>query len=271
MTRKEFLRTVALGVPGLLCGAALPAWPGEADPCKGSVKGEISRGAAPSEPWKWSIEAFHYETYGKKVQCLVCPNRCMLSPGDRSICHSRVNIGGRLYSLAYGNACAVHIDPIEKKPLNHFHPGTSVFSIASAGCNLRCLNCQNWEVSQRRPEELRHEELFPEAVVETASENNAPSIAYTYSEPVTFYEYMFETARLAREAGIRNVLVSNGYINRKPLESLAEYLDAANINLKSFKDRIYQCLNGGRLEPVLRTLRTLHERGVWLEITTLVV
>jgi pyruvate formate lyase activating enzyme len=114
-------------------------------------------------------------------------------------------------------------------------------------------------------------ELFPQAVVETASENNAPSIAYTYSEPVTFYEYMFETARLAREAGIRNVLVSNGYINRKPLENLAEYLDAANINLKSFEDRIYQCLNGGRLEPVLRTLRTLHERGVWLEITTLVV
>ncbi len=271
MTRKEFLRTVALGVPGLLCASTLPARAMERSPCRGSVKGEIFKGEAPAEPWKWSVEAFHYASYGSKVQCLVCPNRCMLSPGDRSICRSRVNIDGKLYSLAYGNPCAVNVDPIEKKPLNHFLPGTPVFSIAAAGCNLRCLNCQNWTISQRRPEEVRHTELFPEAVVRAAAERGAPSIAYTYSEAVTFYEYMFDTARLAREAGIKNVLVSNGYINQGPLEDLAEYLDGANINLKSFEDSIYRCLNGGALEPVLRTLRTLHERGVWLEITTLVV
>jgi pyruvate formate lyase activating enzyme len=165
----------------------------------------------------------------------------------------------------------VHIDPIEKKPLNHFYPGTPVFSIATTGCNLRCLNCQNWEISQRRPEDVRHTELFPREVVEKAEQHNTFSIAYTYSEAITYYEYMFDTAKCARDASIKNVLVSNGYINRDPLVRLSQYLDGANINLKSFEDGIYACLNGGRLDPVLRTLKILHEQDVWFEITTLVV
>jgi len=236
-----------------------------------SIKGQIFKKDAPEKPWRWSMEGFNYASDGATVQCQICPNRCVLEPGDRSICRSKVNIGGKLYSLTYGNPCSVHVDPIEKKPLNHFHPRSLVFSIATTGCNFRCLNCQNWEISQRKPEEVTHAELFPRDVVNEAKKRDIPSIAYTYSEPITYYEYMYDTSRLAREAGIYNVLVSNGYINPTPLRNLCRYLDGANVNLKSFDDAIYQRLNGGSLYPVLKTFQTLHAEGVWFEMTTLVV
>jgi pyruvate formate lyase activating enzyme len=268
MTRKEFLKTLGLGVSGVFCaGTGLCLGQTRAE----SIQGEIFRKDGPTKPWKWSIEGFYYTSDGKNVQCQVCPNLCLLEPGDRSVCRSKVNIDGKLYSLAYGNPCAVHVDPIEKKPLHHFHPGTAIFSIAAAGCNLRCLNCQNWEISQRKPEEVQHTEMFPQEVVRAALKTESPSIAYTYSEAVTYYEYMLDTARLAKEAGLKNVLVSNGYINREPLLELCKVLDGANINLKSFDDRLYRSLNGGTLKPVLNTLKILREQGVWFEITTLVV
>ncbi len=272
MTRKEFLKSVGMaGASLLLCGTQGYAfWPAKNDKGK-SVKGHIFKNDAPSKPWKWSIEAFHYTSSGRKVQCQVCPNRCTLSPGDRSICRSKVNIGGKLYSLTYGNPCSVNVDPIEKKPLNHFYPGTSILSIATTGCNFRCLNCQNWEISQKKPEEVRHTELFPADVVKTAKRGRTPSIAFTYSEAITYYEYTYDTAKLAREAGLKNVLVSNGYINRGPLLQLAKYIDGANINLKSFDNNLYLTLNGGTLQPVLETFKTLHQEGVWFEMTTLVV
>jgi pyruvate formate lyase activating enzyme len=270
ITRKEFLKSIGIGASALLwAGPGYCLWP--ADNTEKSVKGTIFKNDAPSRPWKWSIEGFHYESHGDNVQCQVCPNRCRLSPGDRSICRSKVNIGGKLYSLAYGNPCSVSIDPIEKKPLNHFFPGTSIFSIAAAGCNFRCLNCQNWEISQRRPEDIDHIELFPPVVVREAKRREIPSIAYTYSEPISYYEYMYDTSKRAREAGIKNVMVSNGYINEDPLRELARYIDGANINLKAFDDGIYQSLNGGTLQPVLNTFKTLHEEGVWFEMTNLVV
>ena len=274
ITRKEFLKYTGVGVSALFCasqGYAFSPFSHNNEDRDKSVKGHIFKNDAPSKPWKWSIEAFHYASDGTNVQCQVCPNRCILAPGDRSICRSRVNIGGKLYSLAYGNPCAKHVDPIEKKPLNHFYPGTSIFSIATTGCNFRCLNCQNWEISQRRPEDVRHGELFPADVVKEAKKRETPSIAYTYSEAITYYEYMYNTATLAREAGLKNVLVSNGYINKGPLLELARYIDGANINLKSFDNRIYKCLNGGTLQPVLNTFKTLHKEGVWFEITTLVI
>jgi pyruvate formate lyase activating enzyme len=165
----------------------------------------------------------------------------------------------------------MHVDPIEKKPLYHFYPSTQVFSIATTGCNFRCLNCQNWEISQAKPEDVRFEELFPEDVVKAAMERGTPSIAFTYSEAVTYYEYMYDTAKRAREQGIKNVWVSNGYINTKPLSELIVYLDGANVNLKSFDDAIYLKLNGGTLKPVLDTFRQLHASSVWFEMTTLVV
>jgi pyruvate formate lyase activating enzyme len=271
MTRKEFMQTLGLGAAALLCaGQGYGFSWGKGDQGKG-VAGHIFKNDAPSKPWKWSIEAFHYASDGTHVECQICPNRCILAPGDRSVCRSRVNIGGKLYSLAYGNPCTVHVDPIEKKPLNHFYPGSSIFSIATTGCNFRCLNCQNWEISQKKPEEVHSDEMFPSEVVRETVKRGAPSIAYTYSEAITYYEYMYDTSKLAREKGLRNVLVSNGYINKGPLLKLLRYLDAANINLKSFDDHIYRSLNGGTLQPVLDTFKTFHQEGVWFEMTTLVV
>ena len=272
MTRKEFLRSVGIGLSALLCARPSDGLASDARNERKSIRGRIFRKDGPVKAWKWSHEAFDYVSdAGGRVQCGICPNRCILGPGDRSVCRSRVNIDGKLYSLAYGNPCAVHVDPIEKKPLNHFYPATSVFSIATTGCNFRCLNCQNYEISQRKPEDVRHAELFPAEVVEAAIEKETPSIAYTYSEAITFYEYTYDTAEQARAAGLKNVLVSNGYINQDPLLRLCGYLDGANINLKSFDDHIYRCLNGGTLQPVLNTFKTLHQQDVWFEMTTLIV
>jgi len=207
----------------------------------------------------------------KGVRCLICPNQCTLTEGNESICRTKVAKDGKLYTLAYGNPCSLHIDPIEKKPLFHFFPGSRSYSVAIAGCTLACMNCQNWEISQVSPRETRNYDLFPEALVKEAVSSSAKSIAYTYSEPVAFYEYMYDSAKIARDRGIKNVLVSNGYVNEKPLRELAVYIDGANINLKSFSEDIYRELNGGHLAPILRTLKILHEMGVWLEITNLVV
>ena len=272
MTRKEFLRLAGIGVSAFVCTGGVPfVFPGSAGAGGKSIKGSIFKGDAPEEPGRWSTEGHHYATDGKTVQCQVCPNRCVLEPGDRSICRSKVNIRGKLYSLAYGNPCSANLDPIEKKPLFHFHPRTSILSIATTGCNFRCLNCQNWEISQKKPEEVHHGELFPDEVAAKAKEAGSPSIAYTYSEPITFYEYVYDTAVKAKEQGLKNVLVSNGYINQGPLVKLCGVVDAANVNLKSFEDEIYRCLNGGTLRPVLETFKTLHTQGVWFEMTTLVV
>jgi len=236
------------------------------------IRGKVFKGDAPPKMWKWSHEAFLYKKLdNNKVRCGICPNRCMMSPGDRSVCRSRVNMDGILYTLTYGNPCSVNIDPIEKKPLFHFKPRTKAFSIATTGCNFRCLNCQNWEISQAKPHEVRHVELYPADVIDAVLRYDTPSIAYTYSEPITFFEYMIDTARLARENGVHNLLISNGYINRKPLLELCKVLDGANVNLKSLSDDIYRKLNGGRLQPVLNTFKTLHEQGVHFEMTNLVV
>jgi len=220
---------------------------------------------------RFSKESPYYIVTPKGVRCQICPNQCTLTEGNESICRTKVAVDGKLYTIAYGNPCSKHVDPIEKKPLFHFYPSSRSFSVAIAGCNLACLNCQNWEISQVSPRETRNFDLFPDALVEEAIANGALSIAYTYSEPIAFYEYMFDSARLARKRGIKNVLVSNGYINEKPLRDLAVYIDGANINLKSFSEETYQKLNGGNLAPILRTLKILHEMGVWLEITNLII
>ncbi len=273
-SRRQFLYCGA----GLLCSAvsAQAFWPftenkgmaaGPAD-----IRGHVFKGDAPKTLWKWSHEGFLYTKLNNKVvMCGICPNRCLLSPGDRSVCRSKVNMDGILYSLTYGNPCSVNVDPIEKKPLYHFRPQSNAFSIATAGCNFRCLNCQNWEISQAKPNEVRHYELFPAEVVKAAQQSKCLSIAYTYSEAVTFFEYMIDTARLARKNRVFNLWISNGFINREPLLALCKVLDAANVNLKSYSDAIYRKLNGGRLQPVLDTFKTLREQGVHFEMTNLVV
>ena len=175
------------------------------------------------------------------------------------------------FAIAYGNPNTLHVDPIEKKPLFHFLPGTRAYSIATAGCTMACLNCQNWEISQVSPADTTNYDLFPAKVIEEAVKNNTKSIAYTYAEPIAFYDYTLDTCKIARAKGLKNLLISNGYINEKPLRELAKYTDAANINLKSYDDDIYVRLNGGRLQPILETLKILKEENVWLEITNLIV
>jgi len=274
ISRRQFISCSAV-----LLGAAVSspaAWPFGATLCEAAVtddiRGKVFRGDAPKQLWKWSHEGFLYKKLkNDKVVCGICPNHCVLAPGDRSVCRSKVNVDGTLYSLTYGNPCAVNTDPIEKKPLFHFIPRTKSFSVATTGCNFRCLNCQNYEISQAKPEEVTNYELFPPDVVKEARRAGADSIAYTYSEPITFFEYMLDTARAARANGLKNVWVSNAYINEKPLLELCKVLDGATLNLKSFNDDIYRKLNGGRLNPVLNTFKTLHEQGVHFEMINLVV
>jgi pyruvate formate lyase activating enzyme len=265
LTKREFMKLCCLGLGGCALGFT------RSGPWLDS--GGVFPGIALEDegPGKWSKEALFYEAQGDAVQCLKCPHGCLLQPDELGICRNRLNYRGKLYSIAYGNPCAVHVDPIEKKPFFHFLPSTRAFSIAAAGCNLRCLNCQNWEISQISPRESQNIDLMPERVVEECVKIGCESIAYTYSEPTTFYEYALDTAVVARRQGIRNVLKSSGYINEAPLRKLCGVLDAANIDLKSFDERVYWELNGATLQPVLRTLKVIREEGVWLEITNLVI
>jgi len=213
----------------------------------------------------------YQEETARGIMCRICPNECVLKEGELSKCNNRKVHNSKLYTMAYGNPCSVNIDPVEKKPLYHFLPGSKAFSIATAGCNLVCLNCQNWTISQTSPDKTRNIDLMPEAVVEESIKNKCESIAYTYSEPVTFYEYVFETATLARNSGIKNIFKSNGYINREPLKKLCTVIDAANIDLKAFSEGTYLKLTGGKLQPVLDSLKIIKDSGVWLEITNLII
>jgi len=213
----------------------------------------------------------YQEETPRGIMCRICPNECVLKEGEVSKCNNRKVHNSRLYTMSYGNPCSINIDPVEKKPLYHFYPGTRAYSIATAGCNLVCLNCQNWTISQTGPDKTRNYDLMPEMVVNEAIKSSCKSIAYTYSEPVTFYEYTYETAVLAKRSGIKNIVKSNGYINPEPLKKLCSVIDAANIDLKSFNETTYLKLSGAKLQPVLDSLKIYKDSGVWLEITNLIV
>ena len=206
-----------------------------------------------------------------KVECQLCPHHCHIAKGKTGICRSRRNQSGVLISEVYAKPCALAIDPIEKKPLYHFHPGTTCLSLACTGCNFRCLNCQNHDISQAAPADTDHYNLTPEAVVALCQKHHCPGIAYTYTEPLTYLEYITDCARLAHEAGLWNILVTAGYVCQKPLLDLLPYLDAANIDLKSFSDAIYNRVSGGHLQPVLDTILAMRDAGVWIELTNLVI
>jgi pyruvate formate lyase activating enzyme len=206
-----------------------------------------------------------------RVQCLLCPHECLLANKQTGLCKARRNIEGTLRSLVYARAVSANVDPIEKKPLFHFLPGSKSFSIATAGCNFSCRFCQNWQISQSRPEDLDSFYFPPQEVVEKALENNCQSIAYTYNEPTIFYEYMLDCAKLAREKGLCNVPVTACYINPEPLKELCQYIDGAHCDLKGFSDEFYRKYCSGKLEPVLNTIKTLKQNGVWIEIINLVI
>jgi pyruvate formate lyase activating enzyme len=220
-------------------------------------------------------EAGFYEKLTEaQVQCHLCAHECTIDPGKRGLCHVRENREGMLYSLVYGRVVAENLDPIEKKPLFHFLPGSRSYSIATAGCNFMCLHCQNYDISQfpRRHEgRIPGDPRTPEMIVEAARINRASTISYTYTEPTIFMEFALDTARLAREQGIRNVFVSNGFMTEVSATALAELIDADNIDLKSFRDDFYRKICKARLQPVLDTIERLKKSGVWVEVTTLVI
>lgn len=205
------------------------------------------------------------------VECQLCPRQCRLAPQERGDCRVRFNYKGELHTLVYGKACSLNIDPIEKKPMYHFLPGTSILSVATAGCNLHCTYCQNWEISQSNPEDLNNHDLPPEKLVAGAIAYRCPSIAYTYSDPIIFYEYAERTASLGRDKGLHNILVTAGYINEEPLRRLCQVVDGANVDLKGFTESFYREVCAGTLKPVLRSLEIMREEGIILEITNLIV
>lgn len=205
------------------------------------------------------------------VECQICPKLCRIEPGQSGECRIRVNIDGRLRAVTYGYPSALHIDPIEKKPLFHFRPSTQILSVATCGCNLHCKNCQNWQLSQGNPEEMDTFALPPGDLVALALRERCPSIAYTYSDPVVFFEYALDSARLARERELANVLVTAGYANAAPMRELFGCCDAANIDLKFFDDRLYRQICGGQLAPVLSFIVLAKEMGLWVELTHLVI
>ena len=218
------------------------------------------------------VECRYYQKLeGGVVECLLCPHHCRITDGKTGICGSRRNHAGRLISEVYAKPCSLAIDPIEKKPLYHFHPGTKCLSIACTGCNFRCLNCQNHDISQASPYEVGHYYLQPNDVVALCLKHQCPGIAYTYTEPLTYIEYIADTARLAHDAGLWNILVTAGYVCQQPLADLLPFIDAANIDLKSFSDDIYRKVSGGRLSTVLNTILAMKQAGVWIELTNLVI
>ncbi len=217
-------------------------------------------------------EALYYITLkNNKVKCNLCPFNCIIKPNHFGNCNARKNINGKLYSLVYGKPASVAIDPIEKKPLYHFYPGSYSLSIGTFGCNLHCLNCQNYDISQSKADKFLGKEIMPEKLVEIAIEKGCKSIAYTYNEPTIFYEYVIETAKLAKKKGLKNIMVTNGFINTKPLKRLYKFIDGANIDLKSIKDEFYRKICFARLQPVLEAIKEIKKIGSWIEITNLII
>ncbi|OGC12339.1 AmmeMemoRadiSam system radical SAM enzyme [candidate division WOR-1 bacterium RIFOXYA12_FULL_52_29] len=216
---------------------------------------------------------FYKKLEDQKVKCELCPHHCLISDRGRGICGVRENQGGELISLVYGKLVSAQIDPIEKKPLFHFLPGSTTYSIATVGCNFRCDFCQNFGISQspRDKKVIVGQETSPEQIVEAALESKTLSISYTYTEPTIYYEYALDCAKLAREKGLKNIFITNGYIDPAPLEAIAPYLDAANIDLKSFRDDFYRKICGGQLMPVLETIKLMKKLKIWIEVTTLII
>jgi len=208
------------------------------------------------------------------VYCFLCSHRCRIVPLEFGICGVRQNRKGKLYTHVYGEVIAAHVDPIEKKPLYHFLPGTLSFSMATIGCNFRCPFCQNWQISQtskRNGSDLTGQKLTPEEIVYAAKSHKCKSIAYTYTEPTIFYEYAYDTAVLAKKEGLANIFVTNGYMTHEALEAINPYLDACNVDLKSFSEKFYKDICKAHLKPVLDSIRLMKKLGIWVEVTTLIV
>ncbi|MCX6573022.1 MAG: AmmeMemoRadiSam system radical SAM enzyme [Candidatus Aminicenantes bacterium] len=257
MNRRSFLRGAAGA--GLALGAGLP-----------SIGG--ARPVLADKPNLSHVEARYYvKLPDREIECRLCPRLCRLGDKERGYCGVRENDGGTYYTLVYGKVCSLNVDPIEKKPFFHVLPGTSALSLATAGCNVNCKFCQNWEISQVRPEQVEAYDLSPDAAAERALGADCPAIAYTYSEPTVFFEYMADTAVRARRRGLRSLVVTGGHINPEPLADLLSVVDAVKVDLKGFSQAFYTDYVRGELKPVLETIRAVARSKVWLEIVVLVI
>ena len=218
-------------------------------------------------------ECVLYKKEGNNVRCQACAHECLISKDKTGICGVRKNINGKLYLLVYGKVAAKHIDPIEKKPLYHFLPKTFSYSIGTFGCNFRCDWCQNYDIAQFRGfyDKILGEEITSKKIVEEAIENKCESISYTYNEPVIFIEFVKDTAKIAKKKKLKNIMVTNGYFTKESLDFISDYIDAMNIDLKSFSDALYKKYCGAKLQPVLDTIKRAHKKGIWIEITTLII
>jgi pyruvate formate lyase activating enzyme len=220
-------------------------------------------------------EAMFYQSLeSNDVACFLCQHRCRISPGNSGICGVRKNNEGELFTQVYGKVIAAHVDPIEKKPLYHFLPGTPSFSVATIGCNFRCPFCQNWQISQASKNRgtIGHgQEYSPEDIIYSAKKHRCRSISYTYTEPTIFFEYAYDTAKIAKNEGLTNVFVTNGYMSEEALNTIHPYLDACNVDLKAFQDDFYKEMCGAHLQPVLDSIKLMKELGIWVEITTLII
>lgn len=216
-------------------------------------------------------EAMFYEKKDNKIRCLLCPHSCLISDGKRGICGVRENRNGVLYSLIYGEASSITPDPIEKKPLYHFYPGSTALSFGTIGCNFRCLHCQNYSISQAKYGAYPLERITPEEIISKAKKYNCKGIAWTYNEPTIWYEFTYDASKIAKEKNLYTVYVTNGYINEEPLKKIAPYLDAMNIDVKAFNNDFYKNVCSGSLEPVLKTVETAKKLGIHVELTYLVI
>ena len=265
-TRRDVMRwSVACGAAGALCHVNIQRALGQ-DVAGGlDLAGPRLKGVVRHPAMFWE------KLEENRVKCVLCPRECQVADVERGYCGVRENQAGEYQTLVYGALCSANVDPIEKKPLFHYLPGTTAFSIATAGCNIECKFCQNWQISQFRPEQVESVPIDPERLVAACKGRQSPTIAYTYSEPVIFYEYMHDTAALAREHGIGSVMISNGYIQEKPLRQLCRHLTGVKIDFKAFTEKFYSESCAGELKPVLRVLELLKEIGIWLELVVLIV
>ncbi|MCK4873015.1 MAG: radical SAM protein, partial [Phycisphaerales bacterium] len=258
MNRRDFLTSVGRCAGGMCVGCALGAFAGSAS-------------AGPPARWTREID-FYDQNPEKRIQCFVCPLNCRLDDGETCFCRTRTNVGGTLYSRAYDNPCIIRVDPIEKIPMHHFQPGSETLALAVGGCNLRCLYCQNWEQSQKKPDELRTFKLTAREAVAAAKKKGVKTIAFTYTEPIAFLEWAKDVAIAAKRARLRVVVATAAFVNTEPLLDFARYVDAFTVTLKGFSDEFYHRVAGVNLGPILEAIKTIrHKTDCWLELTHLMV
>lgn len=217
------------------------------------------------------VALFWKKLKGNVVQCQLCPHFCLIREGNRGKCNARENQKGKLISIVYGKPCSLSLDPIEKKPLFHFYPGSKTFSLATVGCNLSCKHCQNWEISQRDIKTVKYNEIPPEGIIRLCKDAESNIISFTYTEPTIFYEYMLDIAKLAKKENIKCVMVTNGFINPEPLKILLEYIDAFNVDIKGMSEKFYEKICGAKLAPILEAIKIIHKSGRHLELTNLLI